>query len=50
MEDEVRLEFVVGKEDLERVLETIDRIHPYEEPAVDVVPQIGWRSLIRPSP
>ena len=50
VEDEIRLEFVVGKEYLEDVLETIDRVHPYEEPSVDVIPQIGWRSLIRPSP
>lgn len=50
VEDEVRLEFVVKKKDLEGVLRTIERVHPYEEPAVDVVPQTGWRSLIPPSP
>lgn len=48
--DEVRLEFVVRKEDLEKVLGVIARVHPYEEPAVDVIPEIGWRSLTRPSP
>ena len=37
------LEFLVGADDLDRVLETIDRIHPYEEPVVDVIPEMFWR-------
>ena len=44
--DECRLKFVCRKDDLQKVLETIDRVHPYEEPAVDVIPQIAWRSLL----
>ncbi|MCQ2084803.1 MAG: hypothetical protein MJZ21_01490 [archaeon] len=48
--DEVHLKFVCRKEDLSKVLKKIDEVHPYEEPAVDVVPQLGWRSLIDPSP
>ena len=47
--DEIRIRFVCRKEDLTKVLRIIDEEHPYEEPAVDVVPQIGWRSLIPPS-
>lgn len=43
---ETRIEFAVRDEDLERVLRTIDRMHPYEEPAVDVIPMIAWRSLL----
>lgn len=49
VEDEVHLKFICRKEDLSEVLKTIDKVHPYEEPAVDVVPQLGWRSLIDPS-
>ena len=37
------------KEDLEKVLCKIEEVHPYEEPAVDVTPQIAWRSLTAPS-
>ncbi|AGI47652.1 Uncharacterized protein conserved in bacteria [Thermoplasmatales archaeon BRNA1] len=44
--DEIRIKFVCREKDLENVLKIIDRVHPYEEPAVDVVPQIAWRSLI----
>lgn len=47
--DEMRLKFVCGKEDLEKVLGKIEEVHPYEEPAVDVTPQIAWRSLTAPS-
>ena len=43
--DEMRLKFVCRKEDVGAVLRKIDEVHPYEEPAVDVVPQIAWRSL-----
>ncbi len=45
-EKEVRLEFVVLKKDLPAVMEAIDRVHPYEEPAVDVYREVPWRSLI----
>ena len=47
--DEMRLKFVCRKEDVERVLSKIEEVHPYEEPAVDVTPQIAWRSLTAPS-
>ena len=44
--DEVRLELVCKPEHLKAVLETIVRVHPYEEPGVDVIPQIAWRSFL----
>jgi len=34
--DEIRLEFVVRRKDLRKVIDTIVDIHPYEEPAIDV--------------
>ncbi|MDC7951253.1 hypothetical protein PAA26_04175 [Methanomassiliicoccaceae archaeon COG_1] len=40
---------MVRRRDLPGVLAAIDRAHPYEEPAVDVFPEVPWRSLI-PSP
>ncbi|MCQ2069728.1 MAG: hypothetical protein MJZ68_01170 [archaeon] len=49
VEEEYHLEFVVKKEDLGKVLKVIDEKHPYEEPAVDVVPQIGWREALSSS-
>ncbi len=48
--NEIRLRFVCRKEDLQAVLRKIDEVHPYEEPAVDVIPQVSWRSFIPPSP
>ena len=44
--DEIRLEFAVREKDLESVLETIVRVHPYEEPAIDVIPMFSWKDLI----
>jgi len=43
---EKRLEFVVKEENLKKVLTVIDEYHPYEEPAVDVIPCRGWRSYL----
>jgi hypothetical protein len=34
--DEVRLEFVVRRKDLKKVMDAIVNIHPYEEPAIDI--------------
>ena len=44
--DEMRLECVCRPEHLEAVLKAIVRVHPYEEPAIDVIPQIAWRSFL----
>lgn len=36
--DEERIEFVCEKADLEKVIEAIKKVHPYEEVAFDVYP------------
>ena len=43
--DEMRLEFAVNPEDLEKAVDTIRRVHPYEEPAIDVIPMADWKSI-----
>lgn len=43
--EEWRLHFIVRKEDLPSVVSAIKRVHPYEEPGVDIVPEIPWRSV-----
>jgi len=47
--DEMRVEFAVRGDCLEPAIEAIVRVHPYEEPAIDVIPMIGWRDVIRSS-
>ncbi|MGI6008970.1 MAG: hypothetical protein ACOX8X_02450 [Methanomethylophilus sp.] len=49
VEKEYRLECLVREEDLRAVIGAIEKAHPFEEPAVDVYPEIPWRSLIPPS-
>ena len=44
--EELRIKFVCRKEDISSVLQKIREVHPYEEPAIDVVPQIGWKEFI----
>lgn len=44
--DEIRLEFVVKGRDLRNVVNCIVKIHPYEEPAIDVIPVYGWKDVI----
>lgn len=44
--DEMRLEFAVKSDDVKKVIETIVRIHPYEEPAIDVIEMTGWKDFI----
>jgi len=44
--DEMRVEFAVRAEHLKSAVEAIVRVHPYEEPAIDVIPMVGWRSVI----
>ena len=48
--NEMRLEFIVKKKDLALVLETIRKVHPYEEPAIDVIPQYEWSSVLNSCP
>ena len=44
--DELSIEFICKENEIENVLKTIKRIHPYEEPGIDVIPCYGWKSLI----
>ncbi|MDR0524001.1 MAG: hypothetical protein LBG62_06245 [Candidatus Methanoplasma sp.] len=44
--DEVRIEFVAREADAGEAVRRILGIHPYEEPAIDVIPMIGWKGLL----
>jgi hypothetical protein len=44
--DEIRLEFVVRGKDLKNVVKAIAEVHPYEEPAMDIMPTYLWKDLI----
>ncbi len=46
---ETRIEFAVRGEDLEAVVSRIVEIHPYEEPAIDVIPMVPWKDVARRS-
>jgi hypothetical protein len=48
VEDELRIDFVIRKEDLKKVVLAIRKVHPYEEPAIDIIPMINWKDVIRP--
>ncbi|MCQ2056429.1 MAG: hypothetical protein MJY64_03080 [archaeon] len=43
---EKKVEFVVENDDIKAALLKIYEIHPYEEPAIDVIPCIDWKSII----
>lgn len=43
--DEIRLEFAVRSKDIEKVIRTITEVHPYEEPAIDVIPMVPWKQF-----
>lgn len=43
--DEVRVEFAVREEDLRDAVEAVVGSHPYEEPAIDVIPMVPWKSI-----
>lgn len=44
--DELRIDFVVKAEDLKEVILAIRRVHPYEEPAIDIIPTLLWKDII----
>ena len=44
--EEQKIEFIIRAECLQKVLKAIDRTHPYEEPAVDVMPCKYWRDYL----
>lgn len=46
--EELRIDFAVNENDLKNVINAIASIHPYEEPAIDVIPMIPWKSIIDP--
>ena len=45
--EELSIEFICRENEIKDVLRTIERIHPYEEPGIDVIPCIGWRSFLQ---
>ena len=48
VEEEVRIDFVIDAEDLKKVVLAIRKVHPYEEPAIDILPMILWKDVIDP--
>jgi len=44
--EELRIEFIVLKKDLAATVRTICKIHPYEEPAIDIIEMTDWHSVI----
>ncbi|MCL2296275.1 MAG: hypothetical protein FWC29_04250 [Methanomassiliicoccaceae archaeon] len=48
VEEELRIDFAVKAEDLRNVILAIRRVHPYEEPAIDILPMIMWKDVIGP--
>ncbi|MDN5358054.1 MAG: hypothetical protein AB7D42_04090 [Candidatus Methanomethylophilaceae archaeon] len=45
--NEIRVDFAVREDDLKSAIESIISVHPYEEPAIDVIPMYAWKSFIR---
>ncbi|MCL2890989.1 MAG: hypothetical protein FWF40_03745 [Methanomassiliicoccaceae archaeon] len=43
--EEMKLEFVVRGKDVKTVVSVINDIHPYEEPAIDIVPAICGKDV-----
>jgi len=48
VEEELRVDFAVKAEDLREAILAIRRVHPYEEPAIDIMPLISWKDVIGP--
>jgi len=46
VEEELRIDFAVNADDLKEVILAIRRVHPYEEPAIDIIPLILWKDVI----
>lgn len=44
--DEIRLEFAVSSDEMPAAVAAVRRVHPYEEPAIDIIPMIPWKSVI----
>jgi hypothetical protein len=37
-EDEIKVEFMCAKKDLRKAVEAVKRVHPYEQPVIDIMP------------
>ncbi|MDR3075380.1 MAG: hypothetical protein LBU30_05015 [Candidatus Methanoplasma sp.] len=48
VEEELRIDFAVSADDLTDVIKAIRAVHPYEEPAIDIIPLILWKDVISP--
>jgi len=46
VEKELRIDFAVKAEDLKEAILAIRRVHPYEEPGIDIMPLILWKDVI----
>ena len=44
--EETRIEFAFRGEDMREVMAAVRRVHPYEEPAVDVIPMRSWKEFL----
>ncbi|MCL2712262.1 MAG: hypothetical protein FWD37_03170 [Methanomassiliicoccaceae archaeon] len=44
--DEMQLEFIVRGKDLKDAVNEIVNIHPYEEPAIDIVRIYPWKDVV----
>ena len=44
--EELRIEFIIQRKDLAVTIRTICKVHPYEEPAIDIIEMTDWHSLL----
>ncbi len=43
---ERKIEFIAFGDDLPGAVAAIAEAHPYEEPAIDIMPMVAWKSLL----
>ena len=43
--EEDRIEFIVREDEIRPAIKAILSVHPYEEPAIDIIPCYGWKSF-----
>ncbi len=44
--DEIRVEFIINEELLKKTISAVVKCHPYEEPAIDIIPMADWKGII----
>ncbi|NLL95106.1 MAG: hypothetical protein GX224_05075 [Thermoplasmatales archaeon] len=44
--NERRIEFIAFGKDLRKAVAAIVSAHPYEEPAIDIIPMVAWKSFL----